>query len=134
MANHYKFPQYIDDTHRGILTVFELNEIPFVTKRVFTVLSSEAGVTRGKHAHKVCNQLICCLSGSVRVFCDDGLKKEEIEINPLSGAILVPAGVWSEQKYLQNLSMIAVFCDQSFNEADYIRDYDEFLCWKGLSR
>jgi hypothetical protein len=41
------------------------------------------------------------------------------------GLLILP-GVWAEQKYLENSSILTVLCDQPFNEEEYIRNYDEF--------
>lgn len=130
MLKEYEFSSVTDSSRQGILRVFESKNIPFKIKRVFSVLNLEAHTNRGKHAHKVCNQLICCLSGKVNLICDDGSTKEENVITPMSKGILVPAGVWAEQEYLESNSVILVFCDQSYEEADYIHDYDEFLEYK----
>ena len=130
MIKRFEFPCITDSSRPGVLRVFESVNIPFAIKRVFSVLSSEVGTTRGKHAHKKCNQLICCLAGRVKLVCDDGINKEEYVMTPMSRGILVPAGVWAEQECLDNSSVIIVFCDQSYEKYDYIHDYDEFLKYK----
>lgn len=130
MPIEYEFSSITDPSRQGILRVFESKNIPFKIKRVFSVLNSEVHTTRGQHAHKVCNQLICCVAGRIKLICDDGLRKEEIEMTPMSQGILVPAGVWAEQKCLESNSVIIVFCDQSYDEFDYLHDYDEFLKYK----
>ena len=121
------FPSILDQGQEGLLRVFELENIPFSVKRVFTVLNAAVGSSRGKHAHKVCNQLICCVSGGVRLICDDGSRKEEINMTPMSQGVLVPAGTWAEQLCLKEGSVIIVFCDQPYEESDYLRDYQQFL-------
>ena len=127
MNKGFAFPSIEDRKERGLIRVFELENIPFSVKRVFTVLNSEVGTSRGKHAHKVCNQLICCVSGGVRLICDDGSRKEEINMTPMSQGVLVPAGTWAEQLCLKEGSVIIVFCDQPYEESDYLRDYQQFL-------
>jgi dTDP-4-dehydrorhamnose 3,5-epimerase-like enzyme len=134
MIKEFTFPSIVDEGREGLLRVFESSNIPFSVKRVFTVLNSEVGSSRGKHAHRVCNQLICCVSGGVKLICDDGLQKEEIDMTPISAGVLVPAGIWAEQQCLDAHSVILVFCDQSYNEDDYIRQYDEFMCFKGFKK
>ena len=134
MITELTFPSIADRGREGLLRVFESANIPFSVKRVFTVLNSEVGSSRGKHAHKVCNQLICCVAGRVKLICDDGLTKEEIEITPMSQGILVPAGVWAEQLCLENSSVIIVFCDQPYDKSDYLRDYKEFLNWRVVKK
>jgi UDP-2-acetamido-3-amino-2,3-dideoxy-glucuronate N-acetyltransferase len=134
MFKEYQYPSITDSSGKGVLRVFESDNIPFESKRVFTVLNSEVGTTRGKHAHKICNQLICCVSGGIRLICDDGLRKEEIHMTPVSQGILVPAGIWAEQQCLETDSVIVVFCDQPYDENDYIRQYDDFMSFKGIKK
>jgi len=64
------------------------------------------------------------------LICNDGENQDERLLSPESDAVLVPPGIWAEQDYLKDNSIIIVFCDQSYDESDYIRDYDEFLKWK----
>ena len=129
MIKGFTFPSIMDKGPEGLLRVFESANIPFSVKRVFTVLNSEVGTTRGKHAHKICNQLICCVAGGVRLTCDDGLRKKEIDLTPMSQGVFVPAGVWAEQLCTEASSVIIVFCDQPYDESDYIRDYGQFLAF-----
>ena len=99
--------------------------LPFTPIRVFSV-SSGKGSTRGNHAHKLCNQFIFCVSGSINVKCDDGNNVVENTLFPGNG-LLVPCSIWASQDYLEENSTINVFCDQPFDEKDYIRDYKNFL-------
>ena len=112
------------------MRVFESKELPFNIQRVFTVVNASGGSRRGEHAHKKCKQLLCCVSGEVQLICNNGTETIERLLTPESAAVLVPNGMWAEQKYLKDNSVIIVFCDQSYDENDYIRDYDKFLSWK----
>jgi len=126
----FTVPCIVEEKEQGFLSVFELNLLPFTVKRVFSVVNAQSGSKRGQHAHKKCNQLICCVAGEVNLICDDGETQVEIFLAPKAEAILVPSGVWAEQDYLKDNSVIIVFCDQSYDENDYIRDYNEYLEWK----
>ena len=126
----YKFPSIDETREQGVLRVFESEDVPFSVKRVFTVVNAKGGSIRGQHAHKKCNQLLCCVSGAVKLLCDDGNTQIETLLTPSSEAVLVSSGIWAEQDYLKDNSVIIVFCDQSYDEGDYIRDYHKFLDWK----
>ena len=103
--------------------------MPFEISRVFTVVANAGGL-RGEHAHKQCKQAIFCTAGKILLKCDDGRTKTEDELIPDGKGILVPNGVWAEQHYLEDNTMILVLCDQTYDELDYIRDYTDFLKWK----
>jgi dTDP-4-dehydrorhamnose 3,5-epimerase-like enzyme len=126
----YEFPSIVEKKEQGVLRVFESEDVPFTIKRVFTIVNAFRGSQRGQHAHKKCNQLLCCVSGEVNLICDDGNTQIETLLTPSSEAVLVPNGIWAEQKYLKDNTVIISFCDQSYDEQDYIRDYDEYLEWK----
>ena len=126
----YEFPSIVEKKEQGVLRVFESENLPFIVKRVFSVVNAKSGSKRGEHAHKKCNQLICCVAGKINLICNDGETQVETFLSPKTEAILVPSGVWAEQDYLKDNSVIIVFCDQSYDEQDYIRDYDEYLEWK----
>ena len=114
----------------GTLTVWEsCRHVPFQVLRVFTVVANDGGL-RGQHAHRQCQQAIFCVAGSVSLLCDDGHNKRHYDLIPNGRGILVPQGVWAEQRYLEDKTMILVLCDQPYEEADYIRNYEEFQLWK----
>ena len=126
----YEFPFIVDKKEQGVLRVFESEDVPFTIKRVFSVVNAKGGSKRGQHAHKKCNQLLCCVSGEVNLICDDGNTQIETLLTPSREAVFVPHGIWAEQEYLKDDSVLIVFCDQSYDEGDYIRDYHKFLDWK----
>ena len=130
----YKIPSIIEEKKQGVLRVFESNHMPFLVKRVFSVVNAKGGSKRGQHAHKICNQLICCVAGEVNLRCDDGNTQIETLLTPSNEAVLVPCGIWAEQEYIQDNSMIIVFCDQPYEENDYMRVYDEYLEWKNKNK
>ena len=125
----YAFPSIVEKKEQGVLRVFESEDVPFTVKRVFSVVNAKGGSKRGQHSHKICNQLICCVAGEVNLRCDDGNSQIERLLTPSSEAVLVSHGIWAEQKYLKDNSVIIVFCDQPYDENDYIRVYDEYLEW-----
>lgn len=45
----------------------------------------------------------------------------------MNQALLTPPGIWAEQTYLEKDTTLMVACDALYDEADYIRDYEEFL-------
>jgi dTDP-4-dehydrorhamnose 3,5-epimerase-like enzyme len=102
------------------------NDIYFSIERVFVVYAS-LGQIRGQHAHKECSQFLVCLHGEVVVKCNDGKSSSMFLLkNPTQG-ILIPPGIWAEQVYKEENSILMVLCDREYNEGDYIRDFNEFL-------
>ena len=120
-----KFPIFEEDN--GELSVFEQNfdAIPFLIKRIFNV-RSEINSIRGMHAHRLCSQLLICSNGSIEVFCDDSVDQKVFLLDQPNLGLLVPPGIWAEQKYIQKNSSMTVICDRLFEPEDYISDYDNF--------
>ncbi len=116
---------------RGYMTIVSSEMIPFQVERVFSI--SSKNVTRGNHAHKDCTQFMVCLSGSLKVFVDDGLTKSKYILTPYSEGLIIPPGIWAYQEYGTIETTINVYCDQDYSESDYIRSYKEFLNYKNKS-
>jgi dTDP-4-dehydrorhamnose 3,5-epimerase-like enzyme len=119
---------------RGDLTVgeFERN-VPFLPKRYFIVYDVPSTETRGEHAHRKCHQFLICVSGSVSMVVDDGIRREEVLLDRPNIGLFVPAGIWGVQyKYSPNGSLL-VFASEYYDASDYIRNYDDFLKFRGVA-
>lgn len=119
-----QFARYADSN--GVLYVYESGGgVPFNIRRVFTV-SADAGDIRGDHAHKLCTQLLICVSGSIEVTSDDGSNVVQHLLDNPGDGLLVPPGVWLREEYLTAGAVLMVFCDRNYEPSEYIRDYNEF--------
>ena len=113
---------------RGQLTVAEWSKhFPFSPKRIFFVHEVPSTKIRGAHAHKKCEQILLCLTGSVHVVVDNGNQREDLVLDSPSRALLVPAGIWATQYQYSANAVLAVFASHEYDEADYIRDFDSYL-------
>lgn len=113
------------------LTIYEGNkEVPFSMKRVFVVKASQK-TDRGAHAHKECAQLLVAISGKCVVTCDDGTNKTTHTLTDPDHGLLIPPTIWAEQEYDAGTALM-VLTDHSYDEADYLRDYDDFLKFRGI--
>ena len=111
----------------------ENSVIPFSIKRVFNVRAQKGNI-RGRHAHRHCSQLLICTNGVVEVKCDDGSTNEVYVLDKPNIGLLVAPGIWTEQKYIQNNTILTVLCDHPYEEADYLRNYDDFKLFCKHSR
>lgn len=100
-------------------------DIPFEVKRLFYVYGVRGGDVRGQHAHRDSNQFLICPYGLVTVTCDDGVNKETYFLDSPSKGLYIPSMIWAEQLYNRE-SVLMVLSDTYYDEADYIRDYEEF--------
>ena len=118
-----EFP-YLKESN-GDLVVVEGDIIPFNVSRVFTVRASKGSV-RGQHAHRHCSQLLICTNGGIEVKCDDGRTTEKYVLDKANFGLFIPSGIWGYQKYTEENTTLTVLCDRPYEEADYIRNYDDF--------
>jgi hypothetical protein len=119
-----KLPCYSEEN--GDVVVMEgLAHVPFPVARVF-VVRAPAGAIRGQHAHKICAQFLTCPIGKVEVLCDDGLDTANYIIDQPDIGLFVPPGIWAQQAYQDQGSVLTVLCNRPYEKEDYIRDYDEF--------
>ena len=128
-ATLYEIPHFVDD--RGALNVLEIaRELPFVCRRVFYTYTVPEGQVRGEHAHKACEQFLISLRGKVGVTVDDGDRRDEFMLDTPSKGLWLPAGCWGEQFGHSPDCLLLVLASLPYDDADYIRSYDEFLSWK----
>jgi dTDP-4-dehydrorhamnose 3,5-epimerase-like enzyme len=114
---------------RGTLIPVEYNsDIPFNCKRSFYVLGNKGDI-RGKHAHHKCDQVLTSLAGSINVRVYDGKQSKTVLLDKPGKSLMIPAGIWAEQQYQRNESVLAVFCSMRYARADYIRNFEEFNEW-----
>lgn len=113
---------------RGNLTFIEGgNHVPFDIQRVYYLYDVPGGADRGAHAHRNLHQFIVAMSGSFDVVLDDGQEQRRFHLNRSYFGLYVCPMMW---RYLDNFSSGAVcmvLASSKYDEADYIRDYDQFM-------
>lgn len=116
---------------KGNITVVENNkDIPFEVRRTYYLYDVPGGESRGAHAHKELSQLIIAASGSFTVTINDGRVKRTFLLNrPNQGLYIVP-GIWRDLDDFSSGSVCLVLASHEYDEADYIRTYEEFLNFK----
>jgi len=113
---------------RGNLTFIESNRhVPFECRRVYYLYDVPGGESRGGHAHRQLEQLIIAASGSLDVVVDDGRTRERFFLNRSYFGLYIPRLVWREIENFSSGSVCLVLASEYFDEADYYRDYGEFL-------
>lgn len=121
-----ELPNLGDD--RGSLMVLESNKnVPFKVKRIYYILDAKPDVPRGFHAHKELMQLAFCIKGSCNMIMDNGIEKQQVRIDKSNIGLMIPPMVWHEMHDFSEDCVMLVLASAQYDEADYIRDYDEFI-------
>ncbi|MEO1033098.1 MAG: FdtA/QdtA family cupin domain-containing protein [Bacteroidota bacterium] len=115
---------------RGALAVIEKDVIPFEIKRVYYLYDVPSDSFRGGHAHKEQESVIIALSGSFEVIVDDGISQKRIVLNKPTQGLYIPTSIWREIDNFSSGAVCLVLASTTYNEAEYIRNYDAFLSSK----
>jgi oxalate decarboxylase/phosphoglucose isomerase-like protein (cupin superfamily) len=122
--NHY--------TKGNITAINENEEVPFAIERIYYLYDVPAGESRGGHGHKGLQQLIVAASGSFDLIVNDGRIKRTFHLARPNMGVYMPAGIWREIDNFSSGSICLVLASQTYGEDDYLRDYQEYLSYKGL--
>lgn len=113
---------------RGSLSVGEFGrDIPFEVKRYFLVYDVPSVEIRGEHAHRSCKQFLIAAKGSVHVVADDGTNREQFVLDRPGVGLYLPPMTWGIQYRYSPDALLLVLASQHYDNADYVRDYDDFL-------
>ena len=113
---------------RGNLTFIEGGRhVPFEIKRVYYLYDVPGGAERGGHAHKGLHEFIVAMSGSFDVVLNDGEQKKRFHLNRSYNGMYVCPMIWRELDNFSSGSVCMVLASSPYDEADYYRDYDEFV-------
>ena len=102
-------------------------ELPFKPKRVYWIHTK--GEARGGHAHRVTKQVFTCVQGTYTFVVDDGT---DIKRYKLTGDNPIGVHIGPEWHTMENCTpdcIILVMASEYCDEADYIRDKDEWRAW-----
>lgn len=123
--------QIITDPRGNLLVLEALKNVPFEIKRIYVLLDSK--LSKGFHAHKKLKQMMICLAGQCEVVLDDGERQSKISLNSYSQAILINPVTWREMHHMSEDCVLMVLADQYYDEADYLRTYEEFKNYLSLT-
>lgn len=127
-----KLPKILDT--RGNLTFIESNvHIPFKIKRTYWIYDVPGGEIRGSHAFKKSQELIIALSGSFDIVLNDGKQESKYTLNRSYEGLYVPNLIWKSMENFSTNSLALVVSNIVYDEADYLRNFDEFKQMKDFS-
>lgn len=125
------------NTGKGDLTMYQQSAgLPFTIGKVVTLRGMQQGDIRGKHAHHKMQEIVVPLQGGCVIEIDDGTAKESFTLNDPHTALFIPPQVWRTLTNFQPETILLLIADLEYDEAeaDYIRDYEEFLAMKQQDR
>ena len=122
----YTFAPHGDD--RGQLVAIEaMKDLPFSVNRVYYIYDTLPGVRRGFHAHKNLQQVLLCVNGSCKIHLDDGTDTAEVTLDKPNEGLYIANNMWREMYDFTPGTVLLVLASEYYDEADYIRNYDDFI-------
>jgi dTDP-4-dehydrorhamnose 3,5-epimerase-like enzyme len=112
---------------RGRLIALEDHATGFSFRRAYFIYGTRPGVSRGFHAHRTLRQLVISLVGSCRFDLDDGKRRTSVILDRPTKGLFIEPMIWHEMHDFSPDCTLAVLASENYDEADYIRDYREFL-------
>ncbi len=124
-------PQIIDlpkilDQRGNLSFIEEYKNIPFKIERAYWVYDVPGGEARGGHAYRENKEFIVALSGSFDVLLGNGKEQWTFSLNRSYYGLYVPNGMWREMINFSTNSLALVLASTSYDEDDYIFDYEQF--------
>jgi len=117
----------IENEAGNITPIQGIENLPFEVTRVFYLYDIPGGEARSAHAHKECHQFLIAASGSFEVTLDDGKNRRTVMLNRPYFGLHIPPGIWAAEQGFSSGSICLVMTSHKYDEADYIRDYSDFL-------
>lgn len=124
----------IEDPRGNLSFVESFNHIPFEIQRTYWIYDVPGGQVRGGHAFKIQQEFIIALSGSFDVVVDSGTEKKVYSLNRSYYGLFIPEGYWRQMNNFSTNALAVVLASTSFDEQDYIREYNSFLAYKGVNK
>ena len=129
MKQSYKFRLNKKGNHDiGFLIPLENGfNLPFKVKRIFYTYDVPFKSNRGAHAYYNTEQVLICVSGSLKIKCYDKNNEAVYELNKSDEALYIAPHVWRTTFEHSPDAVLLVLSSLEYNEEDYIRDYDKFI-------
>jgi hypothetical protein len=122
----------IEDPRGNLSSIEEEIQIPFKIARTYWIYDVPGGQIRDGHAFIQQNEFIIALSGSFDIVINDGTAIIKYTLSRSYYGLFVPSGIWRQMENFSTNSVAMVISSTFYSEIDYIRDYQQFLKFKGL--
>lgn len=114
------------DANGWLIALQERLNVPFDIQRAYYIFATQAGVTRGKHAHRELRQLAVCVAGKCRFQMYDGVNRSNYILDRPDVGIMIEPMIWHEMNDFSSDCVLLVLASGPYDERDYIRDLTEF--------
>ena len=118
-----RFPIHAETSH----LLKAANTYPLISSGFITYTTCPAEPNAAATRIRILHQLIIAMSGSFDVVLDDGSEKRRVHLNRSYNGLYVCPMIWRELDNFSSGSVCMVLASNKYDEADYYRDYGDFL-------
>lgn len=112
----------------GNLSIFDTIRFRnFDIRRIYFLHDIPLRAERGGHAHLRLTQFFIAVNGSFTIDLINNGESKQLIANSPTQAIYVPPVTWRVLRNFTDDAICLVLASESFDEADYVRDYEEFV-------
>ena len=72
-------------------------------------------------------QILICIHGTCKILLDNGKEKKVVPLEKPYEGLYVANNMWREMFDFSPDAVLLVLASESYDESDYIRNYDDFL-------
>ena len=121
-----EFHNFKDD--RGNLIAIENpKNLEFPIKRIYYIYGVKSDTERGFHSHRILQQVLIAVSGSVKIRISDYDNEEVVLLDSPEKGLYIGPMIWREMFDFSDDAVLLVLASENYDEADYIRDKNEYL-------
>ncbi len=110
----------------SLIPLEENSSIPFDIKRVYYIYDVPNGIRRGFHSHYDLEQMLICVSGSVKILTKTPYESEITLLDSPQKGLYIGPMIWREMYDFTDDAVLLVLASQPYTVEDYIRDYDKY--------
>lgn len=96
-------------------------DIPFEVKRLFYLTDVPKQVSRGRHAYHETKQVLICVSGKVKVKCQEGEREVIYHLRDNKQGLYLEPRIWREAYDFSEGAVLLVLSSKEYDEEDYRR-------------
>lgn len=117
----------VSDPRGNLCVVESARHVPFEVRRIYYLYDVPSQSSRAGHAHKALYQLLIPVTGSFDVRLHDGRREERVTLNRPNRGLHVGPMMWRDIDNFSSGAVCLALASELYDEADYIRDFDDFL-------
>lgn len=111
----------------SLVAIQDPDAIPFAIQRVYYIYGvSSMEYRRGFHAHRDLEQVLICVSGSVKILVKTPDEEKIFHLDDPSVGLFIGKMLWREMFEFSSGAVLLVLASRKYDEKDYYRDYQVY--------